>query len=531
MKRILCLTIALLAQGCSSIEDFFTSSDVKKSQPNIIYILADDMGIGDVKAYGFDSKIATPNIDRLADEGVMLTNMHTNSAVCTPTRYGILTGRYAWRTPMKFGVLHAHQKAIIEPERPTVAHFLKKQGYDTAIVGKWHLGLDWALTNANAPHPFGENVDIKKPFKNGPLVNGFDYYYGIGASLDMSPYAYVENNKVLYSDISRMATRKETTEAGLVGSRPGWIDKDFKADEVLTNLTAKSISWIEQQQKNSADKPFFLYLPITAPHNPVVPKAEFKGKSGLSDHGDFMMEIDHHVGQILNYLDKTGLADNTMVIFTADNGVAPVSNIERNQAQGHFSSGPYRGIKGMIYEGGHRVPFLVRWPNVLNAGMESDFHSSTVDLYATLSDITGIALNPTEAPDSISILPALKGQTVNNEKRGIVYHSDIGKFAIRQGKWKLLLHDRGGSSFRANPKDKHIPMVNPADIYLFDMESDPYERVNLQTKYPAKVKELGALLASYIQQGSTRQGAVSSTFDPVKKWEGDKIIQRFTNQL
>lgn len=530
MKRFLICALALIAQGCSQTDKVETKNTNIK-QPNIIYILADDMGIGDVKAYGFDSKIKTPNLDRLANEGMMLTNMHTNSAVCTPTRYGILTGRYAWRTPMKFGVLHAHQKPIIEPERPTIARFLQQQGYNTAIVGKWHLGLDWKLTDDQPPHQYGENVDIEKPFGNGPLVNGFDYFYGIGASLDMSPYAYVENDKVLYTNIRRMATRKETRQAGLVMSRPGWIDEEFEADQVLTNLTSKSIEWIEQQQTQTPEKPFFLYFPLTAPHNPVIPKKEFKGKSGLSDHGDFVMEIDHHIGRLLTYLDDKGLAENTLIVFTADNGVAPVSSIERNQAQGHFSSGPYRGIKGMIYEGGHRVPFLVRWPNAIKAGLVSDYHGSTVDLYATLSDITGIPLTSEEAPDSISFLPTLKGEHIDDTSRGVVYHSDIGKFAIRQGKWKLLLHDKGGSTWRANPKDKHIPMTDPADIYLFDMETDPYERVNLQAKHPEKVKALGALLASYITQGATREGAISDTFDPEEKWEGDDIVQRYGNKL
>jgi arylsulfatase A-like enzyme len=492
-------------------------------QPNIIYILADDMGMGDTSAYNANSKIATPSLDRLANEGIRFTNVHTSSSVCTPTRYGILTGRYAWRTSLKWGVTQGHSPHLIDPERETVASLLQKQGYDTAAVGKWHLGMDWASTDNKKLDKLGRNVDFNKAIKNGPNANGFDYYYGISASLNMNPHVFIENENSL-GDMVFLKDAKAVKNAGLVQAKAGWMAKDFTQDQVQTTFVNKTISWIKQQQKSNNKKPFFVYLPLNSPHSPIVPSIDFIGKSGLSPHGDFTMEMDHQIGRLLTALDEMKLAENTLVIFTADNGVSPMAKLDKMQAKGHYSSMEYRGLKGSLYEGGHRVPFIVRWPEKIKANTQSDFHASTLDLLATIADITGVELADNVAEDSVSMKPALLGQAVTNEDRGIVYHSDAGHYAITQGKWKLILHHDGGTR-RHNPKDKNSPVKNTSTLQLFNMEKDPTERVNVQAQYPERADGLKLLLTRYIQQGRSTKG-LSQKNDEISEKTNKRWLQK-----
>ncbi|QZT37818.1 arylsulfatase [Halosquirtibacter xylanolyticus] len=486
-----------------------------KKKPNIVYILADDMGYGDVKAFNPKCQFPTPNLDQMAKGGMMFTDVHTNSSVCTPTRYGILTGRYCWRTRLKSGVLQGHSDHLIDPNRTTVASYLKKKGYQTACVGKWHLGMDWtSVDGKKVQQTFGENVDVKKPIKNGPLSVGFDYYFGIAASLNMAPHAYIEGDK-MKGDFELIMDRKEFKKYGFIGARNGWIDKNFVQNQVLTNFTDKTISWIEQTQKKDKDKPFFVYMPLNAPHSPIVPNKQFKGKSGVAPHGDFCMEVDYAVGRVMKALDKIGILDNTLVIFTADNGVSPQANLKLLEKNNHFSSYFFRGTKGTLYEGGHHVPFIAHWPNKVKSNKRSDYLMCTTDLLATVSDLMGDQLGNNEGEDSYSFLPALYGKNVDDTKRqGVIHHSDGGYYSIRQGDWKLVLHEGAGSR-RKDPKDK--PVKNPGKIQLFNMQEDPYESNNLLKMYPDKVKELELLMAEYINNGRSTPGEPVANYGDMTK--------------
>lgn len=502
---------------------FVTAMSTKAAKPNIIYILADDMGPGDVMAYNAECKFSTPNLDRMAAEGMKFMDAHSNSSVCTPTRYGILTGRYAWRTRKKNGVLQGHSRHLIDPARETVALLLKKQGYKTACIGKWHLGMDWASTDGEDVHKTApKNVDFTKPTQNGPLDVGFDYYFGISASLNMDPHAYIAGRKIL-GTMEYLEDKAAIKARGFIGAKPGWAAKEFVQSQVLPDFTRKTCEWIRENK----DNPFFVYMPLNSPHSPIVPNAAFEGKSGLSPHGDFCMETDWAVGEVLKTLDKLGIADNTLVIFTADNGTSPQAKLERMQEQGHYSSWIYRGLKGTTWEGGQRVPFLVRWPDGIKAGTVSSQLICTTDLMATAAKIAGVELADNTGEDSVSFLPALKGEAIPGiGKRGVVHHSDAGVFAIRRGKWKLLFDNKGGSR-RKNPKDK--PVINSADLLLFDMEKDAVESTNLSAEYPEVVDSLKKLLAGYINRGRSTPGAPQKN-DPMqgkKKWRQVDVVKEY----
>jgi arylsulfatase A-like enzyme len=497
--------------------------------PNIIYILADDMGQGDTTAYNQKGKIPTPNLKKLAEQGMTFSNVHSNSSVCTPTRYGVMTGRYAWRTSLKNGVYGGYSQHMIEPERETLASLLKKQGYATAMTGKWHLGMDMASSDGKKIHRgFGQNADLSKPITNGPNANGFDYYYGISASLNMSPHAYIENTQV-QGDLVYLKDKKAVKAAGLVGAKTGWAAKEFKQDQVQKIFIDKAINWIEQQHKSDTKKPFFVYIPLNSPHAPIVPSEKFIDKSGLTAHGDFTMEMDHEIGRLMNVLDKMGISDNTMVVFTSDNGTSPASKLDQMQAKGHFSSMDYRGLKGSLYEGGHRVPFIVRWPNSVKAGTKTNYHGSLVDMMATVADINDVKLADNVGEDSVSFLPVLQGKIVDDTKRGIVYHSDAGYYAIAQGKWKLVLHKTGGTR-RKNPKDKNNPVKDAGDIQLFNMEVDPTERVSVHAANPEVVSNLSKLLASYVSKGRSNDGVLADN-DKIDEKTQQKWQKLLTKQV
>jgi arylsulfatase A-like enzyme len=515
MKILFLSTLSLMTMAGNAIAT---------EQPNIIYILADDMGQGDTTAYNPTGKIPTPNLKRLADQGMTFNNIHSNSSVCTPTRYGIMTGRYAWRTSLKNGVYGGYSQHMIDPKRETIASLLKKQGYATAMTGKWHLGMDMASSDGKKIHRgFGQNADLSKPITNGPNANGFDYYYGISASLNMSPHAYIENTQV-QGDLVYLTDKKSVKAFGLEGAKTGWAAKGFKQDQVQKTFIDKAINWIELQQKSDSKKPFFVYVPLNSPHTPIVPSEKFIGKSGLSAHGDFTMEMDHEIGRLMSALDKLNITDNTLVVFTSDNGTSPGSKLEPMQAKGHFSSMDYRGLKGSLYEGGHRVPFIVRWPNTVKAGTTTNYHGSLVDMLATVADINEVALADNAGEDSVSFLPVLQGKKVNDTKRGIVYHSDAGYYAVAKGKWKLVLHKTGGTR-RLNPKDKSSPVKNAGDIQLFNMETDPTERVSIHASNPEVVSSLSNLLANYINKGRSNGDA------PAKNDDIDEKIQKKWQKL
>lgn len=512
MKHLNILILLLLAGlfSCNSGEQL--------QNPNIVYILADDMGIGDVQAFNTDGRIQTPNIDRLAHEGMKFMDAHTNSSVCTPTRYGILTGRYSWRTYLKQGVLSGHSTHLIDTGRETVASLLKKQGYATACFGKWHLGMDWPSNDGeevrrSAP----KNLDFDAPIQNGPLDLGFDYYFGIAGSLNMDPHAFVEDRH-FQGTPEFLKNLEAVAERGYIQpAKPGWAAKEYEQEEVLATLAGKTCDWI----RSNADQPFFVYLPLPSPHSPIVPSEKFKGKSGLNSHADFCMETDWVVGEVLKTLDELGLADNTIVIYTADNGTSPKAGFGELQKMGHYPSWKYRGAKGTLWEGGHRVPFVVRWPDGVKAGTESNQTICTTDLFATCADLLDLETEEDMGEDSYSFLPALKGERIEKaEGRMIVHHSDKGVYAIRRGKWKLMFDNQGGSN-RRNPKDQ--PVINNSEYLLFDMEEDEVESTNLYAENPEVVESLKEQLAELIESGRSTPGEPLKN-DPMKENEAWKQI-------
>ncbi|SMP68960.1 Arylsulfatase A [Neorhodopirellula lusitana] len=525
MKQInqMFLSASLLAILCA------LTTPVAAGKPNIVYILADDMGQGDVSCYNSDGKIPTPYIDRLVSEGMQFMDTHTSSGVCTPTRYGILTGRYSWRTPtLKQGVLGGHSSHLIEPTRETVASFLKKQGYATACVGKWHLGMDWKVENDSkvGKRVSYKNVDPTAPIQNGPNSVGFDYYFGISASLNMDPHAYIENDRI-QGTLEILKTLDEVDARGFTQpSKPGYAAKEYVQQEVLAKFAEKTCGWIREQKGS----PFFVYLPLPSPHSPIVPSDKFKGKSGLSEHGDFCMESDWVVGEVLKTLDEQGIADNTLVIFTADNGTSPKAGFTAMAKQGHHSSWIYRGMKGTNWEGGHRVPFVVRWPNKVKAGAVSKELVCTTDFLATCTDITGVPLADDAGEDSVSFLPALEGNRVSGDSdRLVIHHSDNGIFAIRRGKWKVMFDDFGGSK-RVDPRADD-PIIHAASLQLFDMETDAIEKVNVASEHPEVIEMLKKDLADIISKGRSTPGPnlPSDHNDPDVKWPQIRMISEFLN--
>jgi len=495
----------------------------RQTKPNIIFILADDMGYGDVGCYNENCKIPTPHLDRLGKEGMRFTDAHTNSSVCTPTRYGILTGRYAWRTRKKNGVLQGHSSPLIERDRGTVASLLKAQGYATACIGKWHLGMDWTSRDGKTvSESNGQNVDFSAPIRNGPLERGFDYFFGISASLNMPPHAFIENRNVV-GELTYLDDAEELKEHNISG-KTGWVAAGYRQDQVLPTLTRKAVAWIRKHTRDHSEEPFFLFLPLNAPHAPIVPSKDYLDRSGIGRYGDFCMEVDGSVGEILKTLDELNLAGSTMVIFTADNGCSPQAHFGDLQAQGHYPSYIYRGLKGSLWEGGHRMPFLVRWPDVVKEGTQCHQTICVTDFLATLADMLKVAIPDHVGQDSVSFFPALQGKPLpGSSERGIVHHSDAGHFSIRRGKWKLVLHEKGGTR-RHNPKDG--PVSNPAALQLFDMEKDPSETTNVQHLHREKVEQLSMLLANYIAKGRSTPG-VPQENDPGKHWTQIEVLKKF----
>ncbi len=449
------------------------------------------MGYGDVSYLNNRSKIVTPNLDRLAGEGVVFTDAHTGSAVCTPTRYGILTGRYAWRSTLKNGVTWSYDKHLIDKDRTTVPSLLRQQGYHTACIGKWHLGLDWAMDSAGV-------IDFMQPVKNGPNEIGFDYFFGIAASLDIPPYFYIENNRITASAI-------DTVEAvsGKMFWRKGPIGNDFKHIEVLPKITEQAANYIAEQSKTK--RPFFLYFPLTAPHTPILPTEEFYGISGTNEYGDFVVMVDDVVGQIMQALEENGVAENTLIIFTSDNGCSPMADFEELAEAGHDPSYVFRGHKADIFEGGHHVPFIARWPGKILPLTTSDEIICTTDLLATCAAISGIDLRNDEGEDSYNILPALKGEIIKNPIReATVHHSINGSYAIRQGKWKLVFcPGSGGWSY---PRPEEAIELGLFPVQLYDLNEDIGEAYNLAEEHPQLVKELTTLMQQYIDDGRSTRG-------------------------
>lgn len=480
-------------------------------RPNIIYILADDLGYGDVSCLNPErGKIQTPRMDQLAKEGMTFTDAHTSSSVCTPTRYSILTGRYNWRTHLQKQVIMGFDPPLINQGRTTVASFLKEQGYNTACIGKWHLGLGLSTTDGGPINLEGiTNVDWMAPITGGPVDLGFDSFWGISSSLNIPPYVYIEDDHFVAEDIIMHKT-----------GRKGPKGLHFDDVQTLPLITQKTIDFINQQD---ADTPFFAYVSLTSPHTPIVPTNEWKGKSSIGDYGDFVMHTDAIIGEIADALDASGLGENTLIIVTSDNGTSKWCGTQKLLEQEHYFSAHFRGSKGDLWDGGHRVPFIVRWPAQVKAGSVSDQLISLNDLIATSAELTNAKLPETAGEDSVSFLPALSGEPIISSRKGVIHHSFSGHFAYRKGKWKLLLAKASGGW--TSPTEGEAP-EGASRAQLYNMELDPSETNNLYESHPEIAEQLLAQLESEVSRGRSTAGIeLKNDVDKIELWKSGQANQ------
>ena len=455
------------------------------------------MGYGDVSCLNENSKIPTPNIDRLAQEGRIFTDAHAASSICSPSRYSILTGQYSFRSSLQRGVLLGYSKHLIDPQRLTVPALLQAQGYHTAFFGKWHLGMDMRTTDgAIADDASGRvrslaykpDVDWQAPIENGPNALGFDEFFGISASLDHHPYIYIHNDRF----VGECSTEKSFSASGY---DKGPAEPDFEAIDVMPRITNETIAYIEQQ-----DDPFFVLMSASGPHLPILPTPEFQGKTSIGAYGDFCVQVDDAVGQVMSALERKGIADNTIVVFTSDNGCAPYIGVPAMIEKGHYPSYIFRGYKHDIWEGGHRIPFILRWSDRVEAGSVSDEIICLTDLLATCAALTGADLPIDAGEDSYNIMPAILGEALPNPIReATVHQADDGSLSIRQGRWKLEMC--AGSGGRSSPTQKEAQEMNLPDVQLYDLQKDIAETTNVWEAHPDVVQRLSALLAQYEQQG------------------------------
>lgn len=489
-----------------------TNRKQPEPKPNIILILADDMGYGDVSAFNENSKIVTPNIDRLAENGVRFTDAHTSSAVCTPTRYSILTGRYNWRSTLKSGVLSGFSKALIETDRMTLPGLLQNNNYKTAFIGKWHLGWDWAVIAEDSLKRGNLNarpeVDFSKPIKNGPNTRGFDYSFGFSGSLDMAPYVWVEN------DMPTMIPEKYTVDTGdQTWWRRGLTSDDFVHERVLPDVTQKTVEFIDKNA--NSENPFFVYMALPAPHTPILPTEKFKGSSGLDNaYADFVLMVDDVVGQVMAELEAKGIADNTIVIFTSDNGCSPQADFEQLKSKGHNPNYKFRGHKADIFEGGHRLPLIVSWPQQIKPGA-SDQLICTTDYYATIADILGVEFPDSAGEDSYSFAKTLGLPSQKETRQSIVHHSINGSFAYRKGNYKAIFCPGSGGWSYPTPNSEETKTLPP--VQLYDLESDISEQNNLQDRYPEIIEEYRKELSKIVKDGRSTSGE-NQLNDGPEKW-------------
>lgn len=475
--------------------------------PNVVVILADDFGVGDIQAHYPDNKIPTPYLDRLVREGMSFDDAHSSSAVCSPTRYGLLTGRYNWRTRLQEWVIAAYEPPLIAASRPTVAGFLRQHGYHTGCIGKWHLGWDWpgpqtAQMTAKRNGQAFLKWNLDQPIPGGPVDRGFESYFGVDLP-NLPPFTYIENDRAV--PIPNASFMPDENEGIVLPTRfrgtpaaPNW-----RLQDILPTITRRAVRYIHDHGGN--EMPFFLYFSLTSPHEPVVPSEAFRGKSGIAPIADFVMETDWAAGQILEAIDAAGITKDTIVIFTADNGHSHYTGWQDLIDAGHQPSGPYRGHKGDIWEGGHRVPLVVRWPERVSAGSHSDQLVCLTDLFATLADVMGQDLPANGAEDSLSFLPVLEGQPTQAARTSLVSHSNFGEFAYRAGNWKLV--------FKLGGKNLEASRGKPTVAELYNLEDDIAEAKELSGSHRERVQQMTEEFQRLIQRGATRPGieAVNDT--------------------
>lgn len=467
-----------------TMPQFLLANSEKTKHPNIIFIMTDDMGYGDNTVYNMDSKIPTPNMEKLASQGVTFTDAHSPSAVCTPTRYSLLTGRYCWRTRLWRGVFGGFNRPLIEKERVTIASLLKKHGYATACIGKWHLGMDWTTKDGTMPPVDGgfepEEIDFARPITEGPTARGFDYFFGTaGCTTDDPPFCFIENHHTL--GIPELLENQDPFGKGRAFyAVEGWEHED--ADIAFKNRT---VWFINEHLARKPEQPFFVYLPLSVPHIPWLPPDMVKGKSEAGARGDQVVLADWILGEIMEALEQRGAAENTLLIFTSDNG-------PREGENGHQSSGHLREGKGSIYEGGHRIPFIARWPGKIKPGTTCDEMTCFTDMMATFAAIVGDDLPNDAGEDSFNILPALLGETEKFPiRKTLINHAGDGQLAIREGHWKLI----PGILGNGEQDDLHG---------LYNLKDDPSEQNDLWDEHPEIIERLTDTLKRQMEQGHSR---------------------------
>ena len=474
--------------------------------PNILFILADDLGYGDVGCYNPDSKIPTPNLDRLAAEGMRFTDAHSPSTVCTPSRYSVLTGRMAFRTGMKGVFTGVDGPCLIEEGRLTLPQMLRNKGYATACVGKWHVGMTF-LDMEGHPVKKGavegvRQVDFTRSMPDAPVHRGFDSFFGtVSCPTTDWLYAYIEDDSVPVPPKELIDQKKFPSHAYSRGFRAGLIADNFDPEEVDLVFLEKSKSFLKEHVANSPEKPFFLYHSMQAVHLPSLPAKEFQGKTGMGPHADFIVELDHVVGELMNTLDRLGVADDTIIMFASDNGPEVPVVLEMRRTNNHDPAKPWRGMKRDQWEGGHRTPFIVRWPGKVPAGSTSNQMTSLTDVMATCAAVVGTSLPENSAEDSYDILPVMLGtQGDRPVRKYMLQQTPQLLLSIREGNWKYLDHQgSGGNNYERGPLQPLQLKENDPEApgQLYNLEDDPGETSNLYSQRPEIVERLKARLEEF----------------------------------
>jgi len=532
MKRNALLTLAtLLLAPLVALH----ATEVKTPKPNILVILADDLGYGDVHCYNPErGKIQTPNIDRLASQGMRFTDGHSSSGVCSPSRYTLLTGRYHWRTRLQVGIVGVFGEPLIAPDRMTIGTLAQQQGYRTAAIGKWHLGWDWPIAPgqrkllqaskqagkddeakpanaATAAHQAAWREIFGKPIAGGPTTRGFDSYFGTDVP-NWPPYCFIGNDRTLGIPSEFLPAAKLGNN---LASLPGPALKDWKLEDILPTLGDNACAFITEAAKQP--EPFLLYLPLTAPHTPLAVTPEWQGKSKLNAYADFVMETDATIGRVLDALEKSGVGDHTLVLFTSDNGCAPYVGAADLEKLGHYPSGPLRGYKSDVWEGGHRVPFIARWPGIVKPGSTCGQLVLHADFIATIAEVLATKLPDTAGEDSFSLLPLLKGgdQPVREQS---VNCSSNGLPSVRSGAWKFI--PGPGSGGWGKGGDQSQP------VQLYNLTDDLGETKNLAAEQPARVAQMKVLLERLISDGRSTPGAPQQNDVKVKRYPAQTAARK-----
>ncbi|MFI3325252.1 MAG: arylsulfatase [Clostridia bacterium] len=510
-------------------------------KPNVIIYFADDLGYGDVSCFNSDSKINTKCMDEMAKNGVKFTDVHASSAICTPSRYSLLTGRHNWRSEHQGGICSVYGNSWIKKEQATIGTMMQENGYNTAHIGKWHLGFGWDFDAKNGDFFYrtkkktSKTIEelqevwkeaFSKPTLDSPTHHGFDYSYGVDLP-NWPPYTYIENN---YPTEIPDQWLSDEFIGDNIASMCGPVAPNFKFDEIIGNLTNRAEKYIEENSQD--EKPFFLYFAATTPHTPLVPSKEFSGISGLnSPYADMVLETDNSLGRIIQKVKDCGIEEDTIIIFASDNGCASYIGVDNLLEQGHHPSGIYRGYKADAWDGGHRIPFIMQWKNHLECEKEFDNLVCLTDVFATVASLTNSTYSSNSAEDSFDISSVFENKTA--ERDFCIHQSSTGKFAVRTSKWKLILSPYSGAGTYFSSKSYQYDISTPEmakelnlpPIQLYDMEIDPSEKNNIALENIDIVKSLISKLQIAVENGRNTTGTVLSNDVDVDIWKTHELYE------